>query len=347
VPTGSDLGGRLDAGLRGLSPGYFAAAMATGIISVGLGYDGRRLLSRCLLVITVVVFVALVVLNGWRLLAHRSEMVVDLTSPSTGFGFYTFVAAADVLAARIAADRTTLALWLLGIATLAWLLRGYAVPWTTRLRSEERPLVRAANGTWFLWAVGAQSVSVAAAVLAGLRPGAALPALAVGAWFLGVVLYLMTGVMVTWRALAYEIAPDDLTPPSWIAMGAAAITALAGAEIGLLPRSALLDAAGDIVHGGALMAWVLATWLIPALFAAGWWRHVTHRVPLAYESHLWSIVFPLGMYAVASSRLGVADGFSLLGDIGRVWIWIALVAWVLTSAGWLHHVVRRMLLPDG
>jgi tellurite resistance protein TehA-like permease len=130
-------------------------------------------------------------------------------------------------------------------------------------------------------------------------------------------------------------------------MGAAAITALAGAEIGLLPRSALLDAAGDVVHGGALMAWVLATWLIPALFAAGWWRHVTHRVPLAYESHLWSIVFPLGMYAVASSRLGVADGFSLLGDIGRVWIWVALVAWAVTSAGWLHHVVRRVLLPGG
>ena len=165
-----------------------------------------------------------------------------------------------------------------------------------------------------------------------------------GAWFLGVVIYAMTGVVLTWRALASEVAPGDLSPPTWIAMGAAAITALAGAEIGLLPHSRLLDAAGNVVRGGSLLAWVLAAWLIRALVAAGWWRHVTHHVPLAYDPHLWSVVFPLGMYAVASSRVGAADGLSLLGDIGRVWIWLALASWGLASAGWVHHVVRRVLL---
>jgi tellurite resistance protein TehA-like permease len=250
-----------------------------------------------------------------------------------------------VLAARIATNQTDVALWLLGIAAAAWLLRGYAVPWTTRLRPDEGPLVTSANGTWFLWTVGAQSVAVAAAVLAGVRPGTALPAIAVGAWFLGVALYAMTGVVLTWRALAFEVAPGDLTPPTWIAMGAAAITALAGAEIGLLPHGALLDAAGNVIRGGSLLAWVLATWLIPALFAVGWWRHATHGFPIAYGPHVWSIVFPLGMYAVASSRLGAADGLSLLGDIGRVWIWVALAAWLLASVGWVHHVVRRVLLP--
>jgi len=54
--AGSTLGGRLHAALRGLSPGYFAAVMATGVVSVGLGYDGRRLLSRILLVLTVAAF---------------------------------------------------------------------------------------------------------------------------------------------------------------------------------------------------------------------------------------------------------------------------------------------------
>jgi tellurite resistance protein TehA-like permease len=342
VPAGTDLTERLDAGLRGLSPGYFAAVMATGIISVGLESDGRRLLSRGLLVISVVVFAALVVLNGWRLVAYRGELVADLTHPGSGFTFYTFVAAADVLAARIAADQTQVALWLLGIAAAAWLLRGYAVPWTTRLGPADRPLLSSANGTWFLWAVGAQSVAVAAAVLGDVRSATALPALAVGAWFVGVVLYAMTAVILTWRVLSLDIEPADVTPPTWIAMGAAAITALAGAEIGLLPPSPLLDSVGGVVRGGSVLAWVLATWLIPALFAAGWWRHVTHRVPLAYDAHLWSIVFPLGMYAVASTRLGDAAGLSLLDDIGRVWIWVALAAWVAVSAAWLRHVVRRV-----
>jgi tellurite resistance protein TehA-like permease len=337
------LGGRLDALVRGLSPGYFAVVMATGIVSAGLAYDGRRLLSRCLLVLTVAAFAGLLALNGWRLVSFRAELVADLVSPATGFGFYTFVAAANVLAARIATSANGLALGLLAVATTCWLLRGYAVPWTSRTDATDRPLLASANGTWFLWAVGAQSVSVAAAVLAGVRPGSTLPALAFGAWCLGVVLYAVTGVILTMRVLTLGVGPDDLTPPSWIAMGAAAITALAGAEISLLPASPLLDAGADLVHGGSLLAWVLATWLIPALVAAGWWRHVTHRVPMSYDPHLWSIVFPLGMYAVASSRLGVADGFSLLDDIGRVWIWVALAAWAVTSLAGAVHVVRRLL----
>ena len=343
--AGSTLGVRLHAALRELSPGYFAAVMATGVVSVGLTYDGRRLLSRCLLVLTVAAFVALVLLNGWRLASHRTELVDDFTHPLRGFGFYTFVAAADVLAARIASAQTEVALWLLGIAAACWLLRGYAVPWTTRLGAGERPIVAAANGTWFMWAVGGQSVAVAAAMLAGLRAGQLLPAIAVGAWFLGVFLYAVDGVFVAMRLLAYDFSAQDLTPPYWIAMGAAAITALAGAEIILLPPDAILDTADQAIRGGSLFAWVLATWLMPALFAMGWWRHVTHRVPLRYDANLWSIVFPLGMYAVASTRLGLAESLPWLTDVGRVWIWVAFAAWLLTSLSGTAHVLRRVVLP--
>jgi tellurite resistance protein TehA-like permease len=343
--AGSTLGGRLHSALRELSPGYFAAVMATGIVSVGLTYDGRRLLSRCLLVLTVAAFVALVLLNGWRLASHRTELVEDFTHPLRGFGFYTFVAAADVLAARIASAQTEVALWLLGIAAACWLLRGYAVPWTTRLGAGERPIVAAANGTWFMWAVGGQSVAVAAAALAGLRSGQHLPTIAGGAWFLGVFLYAGDGVFVAMRLLAYDFSAQDLTPPYWIAMGAAAITALAGAEIILLPPEGILDTAGQAIRGGSLFAWVLATWLMPALFAMGWWRHVTHRVPLRYDANLWSIVFPLGMYAVASTRLGLAESLPWLSDVGRVWIWVAFAAWLLTSVSGTVHVLRRVVLP--
>ena len=341
---GTTVGARLDAAVRELSPGYFSVVMATGIVSVGLGYDGRRLLSRCLLVLSVAAFVGLVLLNAWRLVSHRTELVDDLTQLSGGFGFLTFVAAADVLSARIAADQATVALWLLAIAAACWLLRGYAVPWTTRLGADDRPVTAAANGTWFLWAVGCQSVAVAAAVLAVDRPGRALPAVAVGAWFLGVFLYAVTGVFVAIRLLAHDLGADDLTAPYWIAMGAAAITALAGAAHILLPHVPAVDEARRGIRGGDLFAWVLATWLVPALVAAGWWRHVTHRVPLRYDVHLWSIVFPLGMYAVASTRLGVADGFPLLVDIGRVWIWVARAAWAVTALAGTTHVVRRVLL---
>jgi tellurite resistance protein TehA-like permease len=335
---------RLHSGLRQLSPGYFAAVMATGIVSIGLENDGRQALSRALLVLTIAAFASLVVLNAWRLVSHRAELVEDFTHPLRGFGFYTFVAAADVLAARIAPDATVVALWLLGIAAASWLLRGYAVPWTTRLGAGEHPIVAAANGTWFMWAVGGQSVAVAAAVLAAVRGDSSLlPAVAVGAWFLGVFLYAVDGVFVAMRLLAYDFGAEDLTPPYWVAMGAAAITALAGAEIILLPASPLVDVAREAIRGGSLFAWVLATWLMPALFAMGWWRHVTHRIRLEYDANLWSIVFPLGMYAVASLRLGDAEHLPMLGHIGRYWVWVAAAAWLATVLGALTHVVGFLL----
>jgi hypothetical protein len=51
------------------------------------------------------------------------------------------------------------------------------------------------------------------------------------------------------------------------------------------------------------------------------------------------------MYAVASTRLGAAEGLPWLSDVGRVWIWVAFTAWLLTSLAGTTHVVRRVVLP--
>ena len=90
-----------------------------------------------------------------------------------------------------------------------------------------------------------------------------------------------------------------------------------------------------------MVFWAFATWLIPVLVAAGWWRHVERRVPLRYEATLWSIVFPLGMYAVAGIYLGTgrrppAGGHgSPAPSCG-----VALAAGVLVFGAMVRHVVR-------
>ncbi|WP_310964682.1 tellurite resistance/C4-dicarboxylate transporter family protein [Nocardioides terrisoli] len=336
--------GQIGQALRELSPGYFAAVMATGICSIGLRDEGATALSRALLVLTAASFLGLIVLNGWRFARYRHEMAEDFTHPLRGFGFYTFVAAANVLAVRIAVEHRGVAIGLLAVASVAWLLRGYAVPWTTHLGAGEHPIVAAANGTWFMWAVGGQSISVAAATLAPYEHGQALPLIALIAWGLGLFLYVVDGVFVAMRLLAYDFGAADLTPPYWVAMGAAAITALAGSLVAHLPPGPFADVARDTIRAGSLLAWVIATWLVPALFAMGWWRHVTHRIPLRYDANLWSIVFPLGMYAMASTTIGKLDGLPWLADVGHVWTWVAFAAWLLTALAGVRHVVMDVLL---
>lgn len=342
--------GRVQRSVRGLAPGYFALVMGSGIISVGMLLAGHRTLSVLLLVVGIVSFVALVGLTAWRLVAYRDAVRDDFTDPRRGFGFFTFIAGTNVLGARLAMDgHHTLTAVLLVVAGLTWVVLGYVIPWTAILGSRQRPVVATANGNWFIWVVASQSIAVSAAsiepVLVSLQD--ALDVIAVFSWSLGVFLYAAVGIFVSARLMLYDVRPVDLNPPYWVAMGASAITVLAGARVVQMADAPMVDATRALIAGASVVFWAFATWLIPALVAAGWWRHRTHRVPLVYEATLWSIVFPLGMYAVASIYLGRADDLPVVAAIGSTELWVAFAAWVLTLAAMVMHAARTFVLPPG
>jgi tellurite resistance protein TehA-like permease len=50
---------------------------------------------------------------------------------------------------------------------------------------------------------------------------------------------------------------------------------------------------------------------------------------------LWMIIFPAGMYATASMRLGTSAHLPVLGAIGRVAVWPAVAGWALVFAAML------------
>jgi tellurite resistance protein TehA-like permease len=75
-----------------------------------------------------------------------------------------------------------------------------------------------------------------------------------------------------------------------------------------------------------------ATWWIPLLLAIGVWRHGVERVPIRFGPQYWSLVFPLGMYAVSTFRLEAALTVGLLSGIATTAFWIAVVAWFVTGA---------------
>ena len=336
--------------VHGLTPGYFALVMASGIISVGMRLTGYAALSAFLLVACVVSFVVLVVLTAWRLVAYRDAIVDDFTDPRRAFGFFTFVAGTNVLGVRLGeSGYPAVTAVLLAVAGLTWFVLGYAIPWTAVLGGGLRPVVATANGTWFIWVVASQSIAVSAAsiepVFDSFRDGLAV--VAVFSWSVGVFLYAAAGIFVAARMMLYELRPTDLDPPYWVAMGAAAITVLAGARIVEMADAPMVAATRGLVTGTSVVFWAFATWLIPALVAAGWWRHHTHRVPLVYEATLWSIVFPLGMYAVAGIYLGRANDLPVVGAVGGAGLWFALFAWALTLGAMLVHMVRTVALPSG
>ncbi len=343
----------MDQAVATLAPGYFALVMGSGIVSIALQIQGFTTPSLILLAVCASGYVLLLALHVLRLVRHRHNFSEDFNDPRRGFGFFTFVAGTNVLGIRLSMDgQIGWTTGLLGLGFIAWLLLGYVVPWTAVLARTARPVTATANGTWFIWAVAAQSCAVAAATIEPALPSLRreLAVVALFCWSIGIFLYAACGIFVALRMMLYRLKPEDLTPPYWVAMGAMAISVVAGARIVEMEDAPMVNATRGLVAGLSVVCWSFATWLIPALIAAGWWRHFRHRVPLQYDATWWSIVFPVGMYAVACLTLGQADSLPIVEGIGAVWIWVACAVWLTTFTFMCLHLratlFRRSPRPD-
>jgi tellurite resistance protein TehA-like permease len=266
-------------------------------------------------------------------------------APDRVFGFFTIVAGIDVLGLRLAAAGHPLATAILaGLAAGAWLVLTYGVPASLLLTRARDSVLGGVNGSWLLWVVGTQSLSLAASTLIPSWPSQSglLAPVAVGLWSVGLVLYLLLVSLILLRWLTVAMTPETLGPPYWILMGATAISVLAGAKILVLPAALpAVRATAGFVEGFSFALWAFGTWWIPLLIVLGFWRHVRHHWPLSYEPTLWSVVFPLGMYSVATLAFGKAARLAFMAPLARFMLWVAVVAWVLVAAGFLAGLIRR------
>ncbi|PRZ40710.1 tellurite resistance protein TehA-like permease [Antricoccus suffuscus] len=331
--------------MTSLAPGYFAITMASGIISVGSHLEGYEAISLCLMWFAIASFVVVLALTATRFVRHRPEFLADFTDARRGFGYFTFIAAANVLAVRVGMHgERTLMIVLFTIAAITGLGLSYALPWSAVLGQTMRPVLASANGSWFVWVVASQSVATVAAVIerdAGSGRDA-LSLVAMLSWSVGLFLYGAAGILVALRMLLYDLRPADLTESYWVAMGACAITVLASTRILIMTDAPVVRAAAGLIAGVAVVFWAFATWLVPVLIAETWWRYWHHRVPWRYDEALWSMVFPLGMYAVAAIDLGRVERLPVIENIGSVESWVALAVFVYVFGAMCVHVTNTV-----
>ena len=328
-----------------MAPSYFAFVMATGIVSVGTFQLGPSWLSRVLLVIACAGVVVLGAALAARLAFFRSSVAADIRAPERVFGFFTIPAGLDVLGVRFAlAGHPVVTAVLAGLAAAGWLVLTYGVPASLLLVRTRESVVGAVNGSWLLWIVATQSLAVAAATLNPVWPSQSslLAPVATGLWCVGLLLYLMIVTLILLRWLTVPMTPAVLGPPYWILMGATAISVLTGARVFTLPAGIpVVRATRGFVEGFTFALWAFGTWWIPLLVILGLWRHLRHHWPLSYEPGLWSVVFPLGMYSVATLTFGKAAHLTFMEPLARFMLWVAVAAWVLVAAAFLARLVRH------
>jgi tellurite resistance protein TehA-like permease len=103
-----------------------------------------------------------------------------------------------------------------------------------------------------------------------------------------------------------------------------------------------LDRLTPLLEGVTLALWAWSSWWIPTLVVFGIWRHAICRVPITYHPGYWSLVFPLGMYTVATYRVALVMHLSFLDGIPAVMVWVALAAWTATMAGLVRSSGRAV-----
>jgi tellurite resistance protein TehA-like permease len=319
-----------------LDPGSFALVMATGIISNALFFEARPLLSDALFAANLVAYALLLIFIILRALWFSRALWADLINPRRVFLFFTIVAATDVLGVGIYVrgfETVAQALWF--FALIGWFLLIYFSFGVLTFLNTPRG-ADVVDGGWLMAIVGTESLVLLGAVITPTlgRLGSSVFLLIHLFWGLGLALYGVFIVIFSYRIFFFAITPDDVTPSWWVVMGAAAISANAGSIL-LMADSKIpsLQSMRPFIEGTTPVIWIWATWWIPLLLSFGIWKHLVCRVPLNYTPALWGLVFPLGMYALATLRVSLAEDFPPLQSLSHAMLWIALIAWAATASG--------------
>ncbi|MGH3563361.1 MAG: tellurite resistance/C4-dicarboxylate transporter family protein [Mycobacterium sp.] len=326
-------------GLRDVepSPDVFAAVMATGILSIGAHNHHYVWISETLGVIATLGLVILAALVVVAAVSRRGIAFWDLTDPDVTLRLFTFAAACAVLDSRLEHHRVVVRI-LGAIALSSWLVlsvltaRNMSRRGWTALRDH-------AHGAWELASVGTSGLAIVTAQAAHYSGQPVWLAIAVPIWVVALCIYGLMTWLIMWRTVHERLDRDGFEPDDWILMGALAIATLAGDNIYQLAPDWMVGA----VRLVTVVTWVVASLWIPPLI-----YFVLHRVNqrpgiLQFAGVWWSLVFPLGMYSVATDATAAELGVRSLQTVSLVFFWNALAAWlIVVLAGLLRF--RRVFL---
>lgn len=327
--------------IRTLYPGYFALIMATGIISNGFYLLELKTLSTALLIVDSAAFLVLIPATVARAIMFPRQLWSDLINPRLVFSFFTIVAGANVFGIQLLMrGNVELAILLWIFSLVVWIPLSYFSFSVLTFRDSAGD-AGIMTGGWLIAIVGAESIAALGAKLSSqVSTGAdVIFVIAHAFWGIGIILYGIFVTLFAYRIFFSKVDAEEMNPLFWVVMGAAAITVNAGSAMMVAEdQIGYLSSMHSFVDGISLVLWAWATWWIPLLVIFGVWRHVVMKAPLEYSPMYWSLVFPLGMYTVATWQLAAADQFTFMKQIPDVTIWIAFAAWSITMVGLIRSV---------
>ena len=169
-----------------------------------------------------------------------------------------------------------------------------------------------------------------------------------GGLLLGLFFNLVVMVALLYRWLFLPLRPEQLLANHWINMGAFAIVAVSGVKLAALHLRSVPPGAtawSEIpIRPLVIFSWVLATWWVPVLLTAGFWRHALQRVPFLFKPPIgrWSLFSP-SVYAMATTGLIAEFHLHALMWVPPTFIVLAGIAWITPDCGRLRALAHPRL----
>lgn len=316
-----------------LGPSNFAFIMATGALSLAFYKTGWMLLAQVFMGIAAVAYGILVVLYVWRMALLRSKLLEDFGDIQKMFRYLTFSAGSSALAVCLAVQGFNNAGVVLGaLGAISAILLTYTL--FCALFFHVHATIQAISPFWLLLAIACNSSGIVISTLWN-QQAISNPLFLVVAfcfWTFGIFIYLAFMTLNLYRMIFFPFTGKEMDPCYWTCMGAAAIAVVDGLQlISVADMPAFVAAVVPFVRGMALFLWAWGTAWIPILCLMELWKVYYFKVPFHYQPSLWAMVFPLGMYTIATALVGRALDIYPLEELVPVGLLASFVMWCVVA----------------
>lgn len=335
--------------IRQFTPNWFAATMGTGVLALALNQLAVPLftgLGEALWFLTIVLFVlfSLLYVARWLMFFQEARRIFGHSTVSMFFGTIPMGLATIIngfLLFGVSRWGVQIvpfveALWWLDVAMA--LLCGVAIPFLMFTRQEHS--IDQMTAVWLLPVVAAEVAAASGGLLAphlvDVQQQFRVLITSYVLWAFSVPVAFSILTILLLRMALHKLPHASMAASSWLALGPIGTGALGmlvlGAEAPAVFAANGLPGLGEIAAGIGLVAAI-------ALWGFGlWWMLIAVLITLRYlrsgipfNLGWWGFTFPLGVYALATLRLGNTLHLGFFNGVGVVLVAALAAMWLIVA----------------
>ncbi|MDF1748600.1 MAG: TDT family transporter [Alphaproteobacteria bacterium] len=323
--------------VRQFTPNWFAATMGTGILSIALSQTPFRPLGEALWLFNIGLFALFTVLyaSRWIFFFDGARRVFGHSVVSMFFGCIPMGLATIINGFLIYRGAVDIAATLWWIDVVLSVCCGIAIPYMMFTRQSHS--MDQMTAVWLLPLVAAEVAAVSGGLLAPhVDNGLVVLWVSYTLWALSVPIAMSVLVVLVLRLAIHKLPPASMAASAWLALGpigtgALGLMTLGEAAPGIMAAHGL-ETYGVVARGiglvGGMLMWGYGVWWF-AMAALMTLRYVREGLP--FNLGWWGYTFPIGVFAVATVKLGALLPITAIGIAGDGLIALLALAWMVVA----------------